>query len=137
MDLFLSDALLSKLIGGFSLSLPHHFLQCFRNLDISPSLHLSFSDVCQAVTVTKGRGAVPSRLPCEIEEDHIIRTFMSGLFFLLSLVNPHTQKTTKANPMQKYFFRDFPGGPVVDSMLPMQEAQVPSLIKELDPTGHN
>ena len=39
--------------------------------------------------------------------------------------------------MQKYFFRDFPGGPVVDSMLPMQEAQVPSLIKELDPTGHN
>ena len=85
LDIFLSDALLSKLIGGFSLSLPHHFLQCFRNLDISPSLHLSFSDVCQAVTVTKGRGAVPSRLPCEIEEDHIlIRTFMSSVFFSCS-----------------------------------------------------
>ena len=29
---------------------------------------------------------------------------------------------------------DFPGGPVADSALPMQGAQVQSLVRELDPT---
>ena len=31
---------------------------------------------------------------------------------------------------KKKHSRDFPGGPEVDSMLPMQEAQVPSLVRE-------
>ena len=32
---------------------------------------------------------------------------------------------------------DFPGGPEAVSILPMQRAQVQSLVKELDPTCHN
>ena len=32
---------------------------------------------------------------------------------------------------------DFPGGPVANSTLPMQGAQVPALLGGLDPTGHN
>ena len=33
-------------------------------------------------------------------------------------------------------WRDFPGGPVVKTELPVQEAQVQSLVRELDPTCH-
>ena len=32
---------------------------------------------------------------------------------------------------------DFPGGPAADSTLPVQEARVQSLVKELDPACHN
>ena len=34
-------------------------------------------------------------------------------------------------------YRDFPGGPVVKTTLPMQGARVRSLVRELDPTCHN
>ena len=33
--------------------------------------------------------------------------------------------------------RDFSGGPVVKTVLPMQEAYVPSLIRKLAPTCYN
>ena len=32
--------------------------------------------------------------------------------------------------------RDFPGGPVAKTVLPMHGAWVPSLVRELDPTCH-
>ena len=32
---------------------------------------------------------------------------------------------------------NFPGGPVADSPLPLQGAQVRSLVRELDPVWHN
>ena len=33
--------------------------------------------------------------------------------------------------------RDFPGGPVVKTLLPMQGVQVSSLVRELDPACYN
>ena len=33
--------------------------------------------------------------------------------------------------------RDFPHGPVVKTVLPMQDTQVPSLIREIDPPHGN
>lgn len=40
-----------------------------------------------------------------------------------------TKRKVFGNPQ-----RDFPDGPVVDSTLPRQEAQIGSLVRELDPT---
>ena len=38
---------------------------------------------------------------------------------------------------QQSCYRDFPGGPVARTLLPRQEAQVQSLVRELDPTHHS
>ena len=38
---------------------------------------------------------------------------------------------------QGYTWRDFPGGPVAKTLLPIQGAWVPSLVRELDPTCPN
>ena len=35
------------------------------------------------------------------------------------------------------WYRDFPGGPVAKTVLPMQEAQVQSLVRDLDTTNCN
>ena len=45
------------------------------------------------------------------------------------------QTKTLSSPRSRQL-RDFPGVPVAKK-LPMQGAQVPSLIRELDPTCHN
>ena len=47
------------------------------------------------------------------------------------------QQTIKNYEASKKGRRDFPGGPVANSMLPVQGAQVRSLVWELDPTYHN
>ena len=44
------------------------------------------------------------------------------------------QKKKKNSRMDQ---RDFPGGPVGETVLPVPRARVPSLARELDPTDHN
>jgi len=47
------------------------------------------------------------------------------------------KKAHKNNFLKKNNQRDFPGGLEADSALSMQEAQVQSLVRRLDPTRHN
>ena len=68
-----------------------------------------------------GRVSSPYCHHCPLWYERSIRT-KSSLMFPDFLENP--------------WLRDFPGGPVVDSSLPMQGAQVPSLV-ELDPACCN
>ena len=60
-------------------------------------------------------------------------SFYSERFMLISYLRQFTETAA----LQKSVFRDFPGGSVTDSTLPMQEAQVRSLVGDLDPTCHN
>ena len=60
-------------------------------------------------------------------------SFDSERFMLISYLRQFTETAA----LQKLVFRDFSGGSVTDSTLPVQEAQVRSLVRELDPMCHN
>ena len=54
-------------------------------------------------------------------------------FMLISYLRQFTETAA----LQKLVFRDFSGSSVTDSTLPVQEAQVRSLVSKLDPMCHN
>ena len=47
------------------------------------------------------------------------------------------QLFSNSNVLKKHLERDFPGGPVAKTLLPIQGAQDPSLVRELDLMGCN
>ena len=57
------------------------------------------------------------------------------MFLMTPMYIPGCWRLSVNKIMQKY--GDFPGGPVAKTALPMQAVQVPSLVRELDPTCCN
>ena len=57
----------------------------------------------------------------------------------LLLMGYHQQLGHSFSRLSKFIlgYQDFPGGPVAKTLLPMQGAQVPSLVRELGPTCLN